>query len=270
MKIKNAPLVVAVCISILLTGCGAERQQGTHLSLQPTDNMQSPQATNHAGSNTPNESALSNSLTFEIVPNTPESGDLVSGKLLYTVTGARVITSQADIPEGGFDSEAYASFYPSAGQQIMCYYPDFIQADGSFMDGIYLVLVDMTVESQDATNKTSADADENGNFRGKFDTPYIFRADSFFYLIDSSKDARKTSESMAATAYQISFFSLFKQRDEHRFAFELLPGESKSFTIGYLVGDCYTGRPTNLADLALCRLMNDPTATFIHLNLGDS
>lgn len=266
------PLLLAACLVFSLTGCRSEdhEEPGTHLSLQPSAGEPLPGNAPASGTAPAGESRPGgeSSLTFECTPGDFGARYLVSGKLIYTVTGARAVSDRAGIPEGAFQKSADDVLMFPNGEGVEYRYPDFIQEDGSFIDGAYLILVDMTVESQDAANLTAAEVDENG-VKGKYDSPYIFRADYFFCLTDLSEEGQ-TGGLDSPIIQHPKFFSLCGQREEHSFAFELLPGETIAFTIGFLVGDYPSGAPRSLSELCLTDVMGTSAATFVHLNLEDS
>lgn len=251
---RIAALFLAACLLLALAGCRAEAP-AAHLSLEP------PAGTGGAGEPEP--------LVFEIVPGDTRAGLLRSGKLILTVEGARAASRAADVPEGGFKQTDDFVILSNGSEETEYKFQNCVQADGSFREGVRLILVDFTLESQDAENETAEEAGEHGRYQGKYQNPYIFRADSLFYLMNASEAAQKASGSGSLTAVsRPSFFSLYGQLEEHDFAFELLPGETIRFTLGYPVGNFLGGAPAALSDLCLSDAPSWAGATLIDLNLG--
>lgn len=241
-------LFLAACLLLALAGCRAEAPAAS-LSLEP------PAGTEEA-----------EPLVFEIVPGDARAGLLRSGKLILTVEGARAVSRAADIPEGGFRQTDDFVYLLNSGEETEYKFQNCVQADGSFREGVYLILVDFTLESQDAENETAEEAGEHGRYHGKYQNPYLFRADALFYLMNAS-EAAQYSGSLTAVSHP-NFFTLYGQLEEHGFAFELLPGETIRFTLGYPVGNFLGGAPAALSDLCLSDAPSRAGATLIDLNLG--
>jgi len=148
---------------------------------------------------------------------------LQSGTLNYTVTGARVL---------GPDSEATLSidqFFPytfvpnvETGK-----YPDFLDENGHLSPGCYLVQVDITVENVDA----QAIEEEYGD-------PCLFRADDLFLVkLDASPG---TIDGHRVAGYRnVDFFSLAGEYDAHPMLYRLEPGNTVSYTIGFLADETW-------------------------------
>lgn len=251
MKTKRSLVCMAVLLAIALTAC-SQLPSETHLDFE-----QQSDSTGIAGELSQKQ------LSFEETPET--DGNMKSGKLIYTLTGARAVNHAADIPEGSFsDSGGYLFMFPD-GKEALYTYPEFIQEDGSFIDGAYLVLVDFTVESQDAVCKTPDDVEPDGTGGGKYSDPYIFQADSFFPVYDTSQADPSNPDSAGNRyrSYYLAFFSMLNNREEHPYAFRLLPGETVGLTVGYLVGDNVDGTPNDLTNVCV----RSDVGTYINLSL---
>ncbi len=168
---------------------------------------------------------------FKFAENTPQGVKLirvdnlfVSGRLTYTITGARWVDnlSQSDCKEDGFSSES--RYVRSEGSQHWVEHdlPAGVEADGSIADGWYFLLVDITVESVDA----AMDVEE----LGEYSDPYVFRADELLWLVDISQ--QKVGGSYRAM--NIQYFSERNMCIEHEFAFRLNPGQTVDFSVGFL------------------------------------
>ena len=253
---KSIVKITSIVLSLvgILSGC-ADQPMATELTLGnsvqssdmgtecvPTDRTE--------GTNTP----------------TPASGatweeELDFGKLVYTVTEARVVTSVNDIPSGGFRYDAEVSILGSDGKIARSRYPDFIQDDGFFADEVALVLLDITVQSHDATNRMIHP--ESGEIYWLYENQYIFRADGILCLIDKTE-----GDGTFYRYYDPVFYSGWNQYSEHPSAYELLPGKSLSFTIGFLIGSTSHGHPRDMSQLVASTSWGTLDKLYISLNLG--
>lgn len=178
-----------------------------------------------------------------IYEESAETEHLAKGKLVYTLNGIRIITNAEDIPPtGGFEEYRPACVYDSDGNETRFHYPEFIKADNDFEEYVRLVLLDITVTSADAKNWTIYDLDENGNPKGHYADPYVFRIDGAYWLSNTAAPGQRTF-------WTPDFFSALNDAKEHPFAYRLLPGESKSFSVGFLVGNNLDGSPISISDL---------------------
>ena len=113
--------------------------------------------------------------------------------------------------------------YDTEGNLTLYHYPECIDEYGELVEGGSLVVLDITVTSQDAvnfvTNKTTG-----VQARRYADNPFLFRADEIAYLVDITEDATN-----GYTYYDAVFFNQMGYFQEHEMAYEVLPGESVSF-----------------------------------------
>ena len=186
---------------------------------------------------------------------------LKSGKLVCTFHGIRLSDDISELsnPEG-FRSDA----------AIFCVdnlsYPEFIQEDGQFVPGVYLLLVNITVTSDGAVSNTRRDRDSMGNPLGQFDDPYLFRSDDLVFVVDLAPEL--TSRGFIGT-YAMAYFSDMNRRAEHPVVFRLEPGESIDVTVGFLVSDIQQGGDTYFDSLYLADgLTSSAGDTLIHLDLS--
>ena len=196
-----------------------------------------------------------------------------SGYLEFRFDNARAVNHRSDVQEEcidptrgnryfSYDASQYSAedFHNAEyidlleGTWYVRYdYPNWVEDDGYFGDGVYLILVDVTVTNVGAENYTTADRYSDGRIRGQYDDPYIFHAHGFPFLTDISQWHQKNSR----LSYQDTpaYFSLLTQRSEHPFAFRLAPGESITYTLGFFVTDRELGGDFSLPHLCF----NDST-----------
>jgi len=167
------------------------------------------------------------------------------GILHYTVTRTNVLHNVGNAGLGSFREGAIMNIYDSAGQATMYRYPDCINDTGSLVEGGNLVILDVTVTSQDAVNFIT-DPETGVQSRRYADNPFLFRADEIGYLVDITEQAED-----GYTYYDAVFFSEMGRFTEHPMAYEVLPGESISFRIGYLVGNRRDGSEMEFSDVVL-------------------
>lgn len=167
------------------------------------------------------------------------------GILHYTVTRTNVLHNVGNAGLGSFREGAIMNIYDAAGQPTMYYYPDCIDDTGALVEGGNLVIMDVTVTSQDAVNFIT-DPETGVQSRRYADNPFLFRADEICYLVDI---AQMTDQDY--TYYDAVFFSEMGRFSEHPMAYEVLPGESISFRIGFLVGNRKDGTDMVFSDMVL-------------------
>lgn len=164
---------------------------------------------------------------------------LSAGSLRMTVTDVSLITDGADLPPKEFFLEQYDRY---------------VSSDGSLKEGSCFVVLDLQIESIDA----AAELDLNN------EDPYLFRADSLLTLVDLTEKQSKNYY------YQnINYFSLFGSNEQHPFAFNLNPGDSIEFSIGFFVGNKKDGSERDLSQLRACTSSGNPKSDFIDLNLDE-
>ena len=185
----------------------------------------------------------------------------VNGRLEYTIKAARL--GEMPVGAGGFLEDSHVTV-----DGVSYVYPDFL-TNGALVSGARLVLLDIEVLNVDADNA------------GRYEEPYVFRADSIVTLADRSDKAGAggyayidagyfsllggcAEHDMAYELYiDAGYFSLLGGCAEHDMAYELKPGESVAFTLGFLVG---SGR--QLKDLYACTASGSADAAFVELGLS--
>lgn len=184
---------------------------------------------------------------------------LKSGKFVFTLANPRLISYMSDLPDepvknAGFTEATGFTFAlpPDDPERTdhnthkNIYYPDFVQEDGSFLDGAYLLLLDITVESQDAVNFTKMDKDEGGLPMGLYSDPYVFRTES---IVNAGVAGDEQEDPVPCTF--LFYYSGFGSCSENDLAFRVEPGESITFTIGFPISDIRHGGIFDLNKISL-------------------
>lgn len=148
--------------------------------------------------------------------------DTFEGTLVYTVDS---VTYSNSISDFGIDITALnkESDLDMDGGETYYLYPDYINIEtGELMENAVFLLVEITATNIDAKSKTGVMLYENG---------YLFRADIFFLVdLNYKNDGHYFAEG-------IFYFSEQGKYAEHRYVYELLPGEQITFQIGYVIGN---------------------------------
>ena len=182
------------------------------------------------------------------------------GTIKLTVTECQVITKD----EEGLDPKKFqkidgqpvwAATYEDGTKQRYVY-PQFVQEDGSFLDGISILMVSVKVENIDA----HGDEHKTKVYGGE----YNFSAKSLFQMV-SSKWYRPTYDSLWYRVQQEPcFFSemngVFSDSEgEHAWIFTLEPGESTEFVLGFYLSDERARGEEKLSEI---RLMTSETINY--------
>lgn len=172
-------------------------------------------------------------------------GEFASGKLVYTITGADVITNIHGLgtKKKGFPREACLELDSNNEWQEL-EQPPCIREDGSFEEGWYLVLVHLSV-----TNDNAVVVGED---------PYLFNAQCLLTLADLRYKTAGNYRCM-----NIDYFSGLDEYSKHPFSFSLEPGEEADFTIGYLVHN------PDFSALRVCTTTGGERSTFVDLKLEE-
>ena len=187
--------------------------------------------------------------------------NLKSGSLSCVIQSVVLVDDVAELPNpAGFISDAAVTIQDGE-DYLDLRYPDFIQDQGKLLPGVYLVLLNLTVTSQDAVCYTNLERDENNRPLGLYADPYIFRADSLVYLQDLAPGVD--------LYWLIAYFDALGRQPEHPLSFRLEPGESRTFTLGFLVSDIERGGVIHLDQLYLTTAkIAQADEALIHLNLS--
>lgn len=184
------------------------------------------------------------------------------GKLTYTITRASYLTNLERAGRGKFRENAVVGIYDGSGNDPdIYYYPNCFDETDTLVNGAYMILLDVQVDSEDAVNFRTNKATGVQSRRYE-DNPFLFRADEIAYLIDTSEDSTS-----GYTYYDAVYFTALNEFTEHPMAYEILPGESISFRIGYLVGNLPDGSPRDLSTMVISTAWNDPEEIYFELNL---
>ncbi len=267
--IKRAAWVISVlALFSMFSGCAFLRtEQETYTTLpkqtKPVDSQQGNPTNDGLAPQDPTKGG--GGLHFE---STNGSGSgLISGSLVFSIHGARAVTSIDDVPNpNGFDGSCTLLMYVD-GQEQIYHYPDDIPESGSFLEGSYLVLVDVTVESKDAVGRTQTD-----NPPGKFSDPYLFDARSLFTIVDTGSTYQAAVGSLFGgekryTSYYTEYYSRINEFAEDRMTYRLLPGEQIDFTIGCIVGNNEDGSSKDLSSMC-ARVVDGADGKTTYVNLG--
>ena len=192
-------------------------------------------------------------LTFAVLPSK-------GGQLIYTLSHPRLVDNNLEFVENGIIDgsvevdEAEGMPYTEGWNGYR--YPDFVYPDGHFVKGVHYLLIDVSVESNDAEAYTSSELDSEGYPLGIFDDPYAFSppaltlgntadfvpeqveeiaADSQWRVVNPDECTR-----MVAIDYFSRRSELSDEPNEALF-FKVTPGETLSFTIGFPVTDRASG-----------------------------
>ena len=184
------------------------------------------------------------------------------GTLYYTVTRASVLTNVYNAGIGTIRESATMGIYDTEGNLTLYHYPECIDEFGELVGGGTLLVLDVTVTSQDAVNFITNKA-TGVQSRRYADNPFLFRADEIAYIVDITENAEN-----GYTFHDAVFFTQMGSFEEHEMAYELLPGESISFRIGYLIGNRPDGSALNPADLVLTTNWGKSEKEFYDLKLS--
>lgn len=158
------------------------------------------------------------------------------GTLEYTINRVKLVSDLTDVgltAEEVLESAETVSIYGGEIVEDYAMAEDVIAADGTLSENIRFLLVDLTVKNIDA--HTSVDRWVNGPAEHE----YIFRADGI-YLEDTKVYDGNEGVSFGMTdtgCSQCSWFSDRNGRSESWAAIEILPGESVTYQLGFLVGN---------------------------------
>lgn len=231
-KMLNAILVTAV-ISLFLSGCTAN-MVGQRISSQIQSQITPSEAPIPIQNESPSCPAddnpqASDSALFPIVFPCSHAGD---GAIHVSVNNAAIVKNLNDLPvEDGFVVSFTGICGGTSEAPIEYSYPDMFLEDGSMRDNIYMVLLDVTVANPDGATSRYQGAD--GNWVNHYPDPYTFQAQELCQLICPELP---TDLGIQSNRISLSYFSEKNHIDKNPDAFLLLPGEEKSFQLGFFVG----------------------------------
>lgn len=207
-----------------------------------------------------------------------EYRNLKFGSLSCSFSNARFVDNIHDLPTIGkqYFRGGQSIYMLSEGTETRVDVVDqhFTDQNGSFFDGVYLLLVDVRVTSNNATDWTSYETHTQSDGTqvpaGEFTDPYLFRVDSIVSLSDTSIETTNYEGSSGPDSYytrSINYYSRMGENPENPILFRLEPGDEITFTIGFLVGDNRKGGPNDLTCLVLSDYSGGFEGNFIDLQL---
>jgi hypothetical protein len=149
--------------------------------------------------------------------------DDYSGEMSYEVIDSYVITDMEanQVATENIDSYMFVKVENSDGEVEWIDYPDFVDENGKLTDGCSMYIVKIRVTNIDAEYKYTKE--EN------YGSPYIFRADNITlnYISEDQK---------SVIPMTINYYSLRQEGDNTWSTFELEPGETIEYEIGFILG----------------------------------
>lgn len=176
------------------------------------------------------------------------------GRLAVTITGARLVTNLADLDGSyaGFEYEAFLLWTENGWEKQEI--PVGINPDGSFQEGAFLILLDMTLENQGVSvSENYWSPNQTG--------PYQFNTTGLpFFANIAEKDSRN---------YQYTTANYFTDEDGiWKNYVEVLPGERKQVTSGFFCpAPNYHGGNWTIENIRACNTSGAEYSVFIDLNL---
>lgn len=239
--------LLALCLLVSLTGCASKPVQD-FMNAAGNSTVAEPTKNNTEGTS---QGALKLGDSFE------EPTILKSGKLIHTLTSAKIVTSIDGIP----DTECFLRGLPT-----------FVQEDGSFA-GAYVLLIDVTTTSEDAVNYTTDDLDADGYPLGEYDDPYLNRVDTLGTLV--ALNHPENNEFNYGGIGYVEYNSLFNHDptlpDNHA-SYHLEPGETIEYTIGFIIYEDYftaLGCEVDFSQLYFSTPGQQIWSTLVDLGLGE-
>ena len=224
-----------------------------------------------------NESEINDTFPISVSYSKGER-DIKTGSITVTLEDARLVSQVSDISNpNGIRNDASVNLVGNSYEHgaITIRYPDLIE-NGRLRAGCYLLIINVSVTNNDAITYTKDDFDEDGIPQGLYSDPYLFHADGLFYLHDThigdngvithtDPDGTKYT---SISCYTADYFSLTDNRPEDRTVFRVAPGETLSFSVGFLVFDEDAGGEYDLSTLYLTKTMGSQDF-FAYLNVQE-
>lgn len=279
----SAVTIAAVCILVGLIGCHkqnpVEQQMGFETVESPDTQAQEETTTPETSSLngeihrlTEDNRQLSGNWSSTNGVFSPVSWEVITEegkKLLVTVSNPRIVYSNQGLNPNGFvdstggdseglvtiyngelyqaandarsDRDQFLEIYPLWSQRYI--YPEYIEADGRFMDPVRMVLIDVTVANPEGARNVQIHSDGSESVR--FGNPYVFTLGEIGgMLVDPTRPLEKD----ASKYYNIyvgyySNKSSVEARSDDGFLVE--PGDAISFQLGFLLGNMPDGTKMN-------------------------
>lgn len=263
----------AVALSLLLTG--SLLLSACHKEKELNDGPENTAGTRVQGNTTiMPENVIQMGDVFEYYPAK------ATGHFLCTVTGARIVTEESELP---LSDKIYNDwlFHYIDGEEIEYNYPEWFTEGGAIDQGCRILMIDLTVTNVDAeavVDKGGSSAD-----RGWFYDPYAFYAPHFGSPVDlTNLTISNISDEEVNHFYSGLECLYFSRRGEFSEtdirdslgiddrAIKVSPGQTVSFTLGFAVNTNFDGSPKDVSMLMFC-INSDRSAergTFVDLKLG--
>ena len=201
--------------------------------------------------------------TISIGETFSDSSEVVEGTMTFTVNRAEVSSNMKDLGVDPYSIEGpdnFVWYYDENGKFTSILYPDYVNLEnGQLKDGFVFVLVDITATNIDATSKTTGDGS------GDFDSDYMFLS-SRLYLSDLAQ--KELNDKGKELSTYMTVRQLWCSQQDIRGYYELCPGESKNFQLGFVIhctaedyGSLYLTN-TSMLDL------DTPDLVLVDLGLG--
>lgn len=278
-KRRSKVMIAAVCISMCLVGCHkqspVEQQMGFEaveaLDTQAQEETTTPETSSlngeihrltgdnrHLSGNWSSTNGVFSPVSWEIITDEGK-------KLLVTVSNPRTVYSNQELNPNGFvdstggdseglvmiyngelyqtaidarsDRDLFSEIYPLWAQRYV--YPEYIEADGSFMDPVCMVLIDVTVANPDGARNVQIHADGSESVR--FGNPYVFTLGAIGgVLVDPTRPLEKDPSKYydIYVGYYSNKSSVEARPDD---GFLVKPGDAITFQLGFLLGNMPDG-----------------------------
>lgn len=170
-----------------------------------------------------------------------------SGQLNVSIVGAQIHTHIPNIVEDDyfFLDNSYITVKNGVSNQVYGY-PDFLLNNGHLVDGVYLVVIDIKLTNENAESSL-------------YENPYEFRGDSIVTLVNlDDRDGNNFRYRNAVFYYGLN------RGTNHPTAFELKPGETIIFSVGFLIDEQWV----NAANHLFASTGANTKSTLVNLALG--
>lgn len=175
---------------------------------------------------------------------------IFTGSLRYTVSGARLVSTQENCPPYEWFQKEGVLCTPS-GTYL---YEDWFTEGGAFDQGCRILMLDVTVENVDARNRSRKEG-------GIYDNPYAFHCNWFFNMVDLALLRDEGEKYPLYQPYSMMGFNECCQygSEDHGypedyydpFVFGLAQGATAEFTLCYPINVNDDGTQKDVSMLAL-------------------
>lgn len=261
-KIKRILAASFCLVALMLSGCDSEKGLMGEV-LMPSEKIE------RGNRELMPENVLQIGDSFEYTPYN------ATGHLLCSVTDVRVVSDAAGCPpKEMFDAPFFAVV---DGEWVGYDYEEWSTEGGAFDRGCRLVLADVTMTNVDAVMKL-----DNGTFEdsGLFYDPYLFLGYQAVRIADltgvqTAPDGQHKSY-LSVTSDYYSYRGRYHAEDDpdtigiEPHAIRIAPGETVSFTVGFLLSTDEEGKQKDLSMqwLSVGANTDVETGTFIDTALG--